>query len=370
MTITVAMIGLGLIGGSLSLALQRNENIHVIGFDRRYQTTDEAYRRSIIDEIAPSVRYAIERADIVIFATPVNTTVKLLREAEHWTFRDGVIVTDTGSTKVPIMEAATPLVEQGVTFIGGHPMAGSHKSGIAAAKELLFENAYYVLTPYDDNQQRAVETLRDLLQPTKAKVVVLDAYKHDRMTAMVSHFPHVIASSLVDRLAEEKEEEPFVAKLAAGGFRDLTRIASADPKMWRDITLQNRSELLRQVEHWMKAMDNVRDMIERADADEIFAFFERSKKVRDGLPSTFAGATQGALYMTFDLHIDIPDHPGSIAEITKVLADHEISITNIRIVETRTDVYGILVVSFQNTDDRRKARNVLEEETDYSMHII
>lgn len=368
----IAIIGLGLIGGSLSLALRRHEHRpHVIGFDRSYKIADEAYRRDMIDEIAPSAKEAAERANIVIFATPVNTTVQYLEQAqaERWTLHSNVILTDTGSTKKPIMEAAQPLIEEGYTFVGGHPMAGSHKSGLHAAKAHLFENAYYILTGRDEDEE-AADILEQWLAPTKGKFVRLSAEEHDRMTAVVSHFPHVIASSLVSQLAIEENEQPFIAHLAAGGFRDLTRIASSDPKMWRDITLQNREELLRLFERWHSKMDAVYDILKRNDPKEIYTFFQQSKQYRDALPSTYRRATQGALYMTFDLHIDIPDHPGSIAEVAQVLADEEISVTNLRIVETRTDVYGILVISFQTADDRRKARDVLEVETDYSMHIL
>ncbi|WP_339250000.1 prephenate dehydrogenase [Sporosarcina sp. FSL W8-0480] len=371
MTKNVAIVGLGLIGGSLGLALKRNkQEIHIIGFDRSYATADEAYRRGIIDTIAPSAKSACEKADFIIFATPVNTTAVLLEEASLWEFKDGVIISDTGSTKKPIMEAAKILTEKGLTFIGGHPMAGSHKSGITAAKEHLFENAYYILTPDENASSVQIDELSNLLKPTKGKVVVLNAEEHDRMTAIVSHFPHIIASSLVGRLADQEKQQPFVKNLAAGGFRDLTRIASADPTMWRDITMQNRDELLTQIDGWLQEMESIRTLIDENDPDLIFRFFEEAKKFRDRLPSTSEGALQGALYMTFDLHIDVPDHPGVISEITKILADEQISITNIRIVETRTDVYGILVISFQNADDRKAARAVLSRTTDYSMHIL
>ncbi|MBE1554119.1 prephenate dehydrogenase [Sporosarcina limicola] len=370
MTINIAIIGLGLIGGSLGLALKRNPDIHIIGFDQSYSTADEAYRRGVIDIIAPSAQSAGEQADIIIFATPVNTTVVLMQEAIEWALKEDIIITDTGSTKKPIMDAATLLIDKGISVIGGHPMAGSHKSGVSAAKEHLFENAYYILTPPPNADSGQIERLRDLFASTKGKIVVLDAAEHDRMTAIVSHFPHIIASSLVGRLADQQEGQSFVKNLAAGGFRDLTRIASADPVMWRDVTIQNRDELLTQLDGWFEEMGTVRDMLVTNDPDEIYNFFAEAKKFRDNLPSTFEGATQGALYMTFDLHIDIPDHPGVISEITKILADDRISLTNIRIVETRTDVYGILVISFQTSDDRKRANEVLSKATDYSMQIL
>lgn len=362
----VTIIGLGLIGGSLGLALKRRSDIQVTGFDQSPKTLEEAYRRGIIDRIAPTVEEACLRADYIFFATPVNTTIGMIQEAATWELKEDVIITDTGSIKGSIMKTASALIEKGITFIGGHPMAGSHKSGVSAAKEQLFENAYYILTPDSRTHTEKVERLRKLLAPTKGKVVVLDAEEHDRMTAIVSHFPHLIASSLVGRLALQQEDQPFVQELAAGGFRDLTRIASADPVMWRDITTQNREELLQQLDGWFVEMSNVREMLLSNDPEKIYAYFAEAKKFRDDLPLT----SQGALYMTFDLHIDIPDHPGIISEITKILANERISITNIRIVETRTDVYGILVISFQTAEDRVRAKSSLSKTMDYSMYIV
>ncbi len=365
MKLNVTIIGLGLIGGSLGLALKRDPEVQVTGYDRSFSTLDQAFRRGIIDTIATSIENACEQADVIIFATPVNTTVALMQQAAGWTLKKDVIMTDTGSTKGPIMEAADVLLERGLTFIGGHPMAGSHKSGVTAAKGHLFENAYYILTPDSRTDNAKVEYLRQLLAPTKGKVVVLEAEEHDRMTAIVSHFPHLVASSLVGRLSAQ-QKQPFVNKLAAGGFRDLTRIASADPVMWRDITTQNRVELLKQLDGWLEEMANVRAMLTSNDPTEIYDYFADAKKYRDELPIT----SQGAFYTTFDLHIDIPDHPGIISEITKILADERISLTNIRIVETRTDVFGILVVSFQSADDRERAKSALAKAMDYSMQIV
>ncbi|MHA6259645.1 prephenate dehydrogenase [Sporosarcina sp. CAU 1771] len=366
MKINVTIIGLGLIGGSLGLAIKRNPDIHVIGFDILPETMDEAYRRGIIDTIPTSLESACEQADIIIFSTPVNTTVRILKDMETWSLKRGVIITDTGSTKGPIMQAASKLFKKEIAFVGGHPMTGSHKSGVSAAREHLFENAYYILTPESLIDEASVERLRYLLEPTKAKVVVLHAEEHDKMTAIVSHFPHLVASSLVGMLSDQEADRPFVKNLAAGGFRDLTRIASADPIMWRDITTQNRVELLKQLDGWLDEMQSVREMLVYNDSQEIYNYFDKAKKYRDGLPIT----SQGALYMTYDLHIDVPDHPGVISEITKILADGRISLTNIRIVETRTDVFGILVISFQTADDREKARKVLSKSTNYGMQIV
>jgi len=366
MRTNVAIIGLGLIGGSLGLALKRDPDVHITGFDNSYSTMQEAYRRGIIDTIAVSLENAIVHADVIIFATPVNTTIRLMKEIVEWELKKDVIISDTGSTKGLIMEAAGLLFEKDVTFIGGHPMAGSHKSGVSAAKDHLFENAYYILTPSKVTKKDALKRLQKLLTPIKGKIVILEASEHDRMTAIVSHFPHLVASSLVGRLSAQQKTQPFVQNLAAGGFRDTTRIASADPVMWRDITIQNREELINQLDGWLKEMNNVRRMVIQSDPAEIYAYFDQAKKYRDDLPIT----SQGALYMTFDLHIDVPDHPGVISEVTRILAEERISLTNIRIVETRTDVFGILVISFQTSEDRKRAQAALSLETEYSTHIV
>lgn len=366
MTIRVSIIGLGLIGGSLGLALKRNRDVHITGFDNSYETMQEAYRRGIIDKIAASLHKVGEEADVIIFATPVNTTVRLLQELPNWTLKNHVIVSDTGSTKMPILKAAAHLHKKGIAFIGGHPMAGSHKSGVSAAKAHLFENAYYILSPAPQVKKAQIDFMQNLLVPTKGKIVVLNAKEHDRMTAIVSHFPHLVASSLVGLLSEQQVHHPFVKELAAGGFRDLTRIASADPVMWRDITTQNKDELLKQLDCWTEGMNRIRQMLENNNPEEIQSFFHDAKVFRDELPIT----SKGALFTTYDLHVDVPDHPGVISEVTKILANERISITNIRIVETRTDVFGILVISFQTTKDREKAQIALSEETVYSTHIV
>ncbi|WP_432355127.1 prephenate dehydrogenase [Sporosarcina sp. A2] len=370
MTTNVSIIGLGLIGGSLALALKRNPEIIITGFDRSYKSADEAYRRGIIDIVAPSVKVAAKDADFLIFAVPVAASTELLQEAVSWELKTSVIVSDTGSTKQPIMTAAQGLIDKGITFIGGHPMAGSHKSGISASIGHLFENAYYVLTPSANCPSDDLESMKSLLTVTQGKLAVLDASEHDQMTAVVSHFPHIIASSLVNLLASQEQRQPFVRRLAAGGFRDLTRIASADPVMWRDITVQNKEELVGQLDRWLSEMQDVREMLKTNDPTSIEQFFDHAKQFRDQLPSVTQDAAQGALYMQFDLHIDVPDHPGVISEITRILASKEISLTNIRIVETRTDVYGILVISFRSATERNQAAKVLEKETEYSMQIL
>lgn len=361
----VLIVGLGLIGGSLALALQKNPDVTIIGYDLDTHTIRKAKKLGVIHEMAFNVKEASKMADVIIFATPVNVTLQFMNEVQDWPIKKQVLITDTGSTKKIIMEKANKLKKIGISFIGGHPMAGSHKSGIEAAKAHLFENAYYMLTPLEDEDEENINLLVSILSSTKGKIVRVSAIEHDHMTAVVSHFPHIVAASLVHQLSGENEYFPFTKQLAAGGFRDITRIASSNPVMWRDITVQNRQELIGQLEKWKNEMETVKNLLEHAVPLDIEHYFSRAKHVRDELPIT----SQGALYSVFDLYVDVPDYPGVISEVTGILAKHAISITNIRIVETREDVFGILVISFQSAEDRNLAANRLESETTYETYI-
>ncbi|CEG22604.1 prephenate dehydrogenase [Planococcus massiliensis] len=361
MNVHVLIIGLGLIGGSLAKALQRHPDAHISGYDADALTARKAYKMGIIHSSPPSVEIAAKEADVIIFATPVATTLKLMEQSKYWDLKNGVILTDTGSTKKTIMEAAKNL---DCTFIGGHPMAGSHKSGVEAAKEVLFENAFYVLTPNDEAGAEQLAFLKELLSVTKAKIEVLAAADHDHMTAIVSHFPHLIAASLVHQLAKE-EDYPFARQLAAGGFRDITRIASSNPEMWRDITTQNNAMIVQQMDNWMAEMAELRELLVQNEETAIQDYFQEAKSVRDELPI----AGHGALYSAYDLYIDIPDIPGILSEMTGYLAEEQISIVNLRIIETREDVFGILVISFQTPEDREKARACFNRRTSYDSYI-
>ncbi|MGK7378254.1 prephenate dehydrogenase [Planococcus sp. 1R117A] len=357
----VLIIGLGLIGGSLAKALQRHAGVQVAGYDADPHTARKAFKMGIIHSSPPSLERAAAEADVIVFATPVGTTIKLMEQSKYWNLKADVILTDTGSTKNHIMEAARKLNH---TFIGGHPMVGSHKSGVEAAKEVLFENAFYILTPSEGTSEESISFLKELLSVTKAKIKVLKADEHDYMTAIVSHFPHLIAASLVHQLAKE-EEYPFAKQLAAGGFRDITRIASSNPEMWRDITTQNNDMIVQQLTNWMEEMEQLRDLLVRNEPEPIQQYFQRAKSVRDELPI----AGHGAMYSVYDLYIDIPDVPGSISEIAGYLAEEQISIVNLRILETREDVFGILVISFQTPEDRERAKECISKRTAYDTYI-
>jgi prephenate dehydrogenase len=362
----VLIAGLGLIGGSIALAIKRaHPEAWIIGYDVANEQLRLARSLGVIDEIASSLAEAAETADLIVLAAPVVQTEKLLCELESVPLKEHVIVTDVGSTKERIVAKARPLLEKGVAFIGGHPMAGSHKSGVAAARAHLFENAFYILTPTEHVSPETVSSLKRWLEGTKAHFVTLTPKEHDRIVGVISHFPHIIAASLVHQAQQYEREDELVSRLAAGGFRDITRIASSNPEMWRDIFIHNKEELLQLFDRWLAEMEKIRAYVAAGDSEQIYRYFQEAKQFRDGLPVR----TKGAIPSFYDLYVDVPDYPGVISEITGYLAKERISITNIRIIETREDIYGVLRLSFQTEEDRQRAKRCIETHTNYETHV-
>ncbi|MDT8860002.1 prephenate dehydrogenase [Alkalihalobacillus sp. MEB130] len=362
---TVFIVGLGLIGGSIALAIRKEHDVHIRGYDISDEQLRVALSLKVIDEAPVSFEEGVNGADLIILATPVLKTEQLLEELARFDLKRGAIITDVGSTKVRIVEKAACLKDKKVTFIGGHPMAGSHKSGVEAARAHLFENAFYILTPVENTDVRAIIQLQNWLKGTKATFIELSAEQHDRLAGAISHFPHVIAASLVHQISKIEGEEPLVSRLAAGGFRDITRIASASPTMWRDILLHNKESLLQLLDSWTREMQCVKELIEQESGEEIFTYFQEAKDFRDGLPVR----KKGAIPSFYDLFVDVPDHPGVISDVTGILAQHQISLTNIRILETREDIMGVLRLSFRSEEDRERAQIHLQQEM-YDTYIL
>lgn len=358
MNSNVFMIGLGLIGGSLALSIKETHpNVTIVGYDINTEQLELAKSLKVVDHTVTMLEEGAANADYIIVAIPVTQAEKVLKELSQLSLKEGVIVTDVGSTKKQIVQTAQAVFSDNVHFIGGHPMAGSHKSGVTAARAHLFENAFYILTPSNEASEKEMNELQGLLSGTKAQFIVITPDEHDKLTGVISHFPHIIAASLVHQAEQYEQENELVGKLAAGGFRDITRIASSSPAMWRDILLHNKEMLLEIFDRWIFEMHKVRDLVEEKKAESIFAYFEQAKQFRDQLPVR----QKGAIPSFYDLYVDVPDYPGIISEVTGHLAEEEISITNIRILETREDIYGVLRLSFQTDDDRKKARVCLQK---------
>ena len=233
-----ALIGAGLIGSSIAIALREKHLVETITcYDLDPLTRDEAVERGVADSIASSALEAVRGTDLIILAVPVLKTLTIVKEILP-EIKKGALITDVGSTKGSIMAAVEQLLPPEIFYIGGHPMAGSEESGIRGADPALLENAIYVLTPAPGTPDQVLTTLTKMLGEAGAQPIIIDPLNHDRLVALVSHLPHLSAAALV-RSATMAEDKELVQTLAAGGFRDSTRIALGNPEVWSDIFISN-----------------------------------------------------------------------------------------------------------------------------------
>ncbi len=353
---TVLIAGLGLIGGSIAKAIISTNQYHVVGYDIDQGTLDYALNEHIIDEAAKDFSNAVKGSSIVFLATPISDTISLLEKMNHISLSRDVIVSDVSSVKGSIMEVAKNMTNDRIVFIGGHPMAGSHKTGIEASRSHLFENAMYILMPTENCQDEYVAMLKEALKVTKCTFLILAPDEHDEMTSVVSHFPHLIAASLVHQAKKWEQVHHYLPELAAGGFRDITRIASSNPKMWQDIFAHNGNKLSQLLQDWIYEMVTLKEFLDKDNREAMNQYLEQAKHYRDGLGDKKVG---GALPAFYDLFVDIKDQPGAIASVAQLLADESISLRNIRILEIRDGISGALRLSVTNKSDQEKAYQLL-----------
>lgn len=352
----ILIAGLGLIGGSLAKGMAQTKENLVIGFDTNSESLEYALLNGIIHESATSFNEAAQQADFIILAAPITETIGLLERLNNIPFKKDVIVSDVSSVKSSIISTAKKLSNNNLTFIGGHPMAGSHKKGIQAAKGHLFENAIYVLTPSIGSTSDKVDALKDVLVNTKSNFIILNPNEHDEMTGVVSHFPHLIASSLVHQARKWEDTHAFLPNLAAGGFRDITRIASSNPELWQDIFYHNRDKMSRLLEEWIQEMQTVKGLVDRNDKRNMIDYLRDAKIYRDGL----GASEKGAIPAFHDLYVDIRDQTGALASVVQLLADKEISINNIEILEMREGITGVLRLSLPTKAAQKESSNLLQ----------
>ncbi|MCP8616695.1 prephenate dehydrogenase [Salirhabdus salicampi] len=353
----VLIVGLGLIGGSIAKNIKyKRDDVIVYGYDVNNESIDYALQHNIIDDEVDSFVEGVQKCNIIFLATPIYITLQYMDEFLNIPLQEEKIVTDVSSVKGPVIEKANELTGQNnFTFVGGHPMAGSHKQGIEAARSHLFENAFYVLTPSNSTEQHHIDTLKRVLSETKSYFIELNSTEHDKMTGVVSHFPHLIASSLVHQARKWGDHFPFISQLAAGGFRDITRIASSNPFLWQDIFFQNKEKLTHLLSDWIDEMVAVKQMIENEEKDKVVSYLTTAKDYRDGLPKR----DKGAIPAFYDLYIDIYDKPGELYKVFKLMADEEINVTNTQIHEIRENMTGVLRITVQTEDEKEKAIHLL-----------
>lgn len=353
----VAIIGVGLMGGSLALCFKGKPGIRVAGYDINPAELEKGMKRGVIDSACSSLEEAAEDADFIFLCVPVGLLEAYMDKLLGLNLKKGCIISDVGSTKASIAAYAEARMKPDVYFIGGHPMAGSERSGVEAAASHLYENAYYVLTPFDSTPREAYDRFVKLLRHTKAQIVRVEAKHHDEIVGAISHLPHVIAVALVNQVARYNERDELYRSLAAGGFRDITRIASGHPDMWRDILLNNRDVLKRLLRDWNDEIAAFAALLEAGDGDGIVRAFESAGAFRRQLPER----RKGVITAIFDVYVDVPDHPGIIGQIATLLGNQRINLSNIHIIESRADVPGVLRLSFRNETDMDAAIELLKQ---------
>ncbi|WP_068617134.1 prephenate dehydrogenase [Paenibacillus tuaregi] len=355
MTIKIAIFGVGLIGGSLALSFKGKPGITVVGHSHREDILHQIIERDVVDTATLSMEEAVADADFIFLCVPVSQLEPYLQKISSLNLKPGCIITDVGSTKASIASSAEAIKLPGVYFIGGHPMAGSERSGVAAASTLLFENAYYVLTPSAGVPEEAYQRLEELLLHTKARVVRVEPELHDEIVGAISHLPHIIAVALVNQVSDYNAGNTLYRQLAAGGFRDITRIASSDPVIWRDILLSNRNVLLELLSDWNANMEHFIELLKSGDGEGIEEAFDKANRFRSELPER----RKGAISSLYDLYIDVPDTPGVIGHIATELGVRQINLGNMQIIESREDVPGVMRLSFRQEMDMERAKEHL-----------
>ncbi|MCW8922287.1 MAG: prephenate dehydrogenase/arogenate dehydrogenase family protein [Gammaproteobacteria bacterium] len=278
---TVCIIGTGLIGGSLALALKKSGFCRrIVGAGRTEATLKKAVELGVVDHYETDFALAVKDADIVVVAVPLSAMKNVFEQIAP-ALSATAVVTDAGSAKQSVIsDAQVAFGKTSNRFVAGHPISGTEKSGVTAAFTELYENRKVILTPTNGTDGEAVQLVTEMWQAAGAEVETMDAEHHDMVLAGTSHLPHILAFGLVDCL-NSLEDVDEIFRFAAGGFRDFTRIASSDPVMWRDICLSNREDILVMMKKYQAQLQMISSALEDSDADALVEIFSRAKKARD-----------------------------------------------------------------------------------------
>ncbi len=334
---SIGIYGLGLIGGSIAKTLRRIwSDMEIVASNRTPSVIAEAYLEGVLSENVNATMRRLSTCDVIFLCAPVEANCEALRKLSRMITPE-TIITDVTSVKGEIWHTAESL---GLSrnFIGGHPMAGSEKGSYQNATDRLLENAYYILTSLPGFPEEAMETFCSFLRSLDVIVLSMSPEEHDRATAMISHLPHVAAAALVNVAADNDTKEGMIRDLSAGGFRDITRIASSSPGLWKEICRGNAAQLHDMIGQMKDALDRFDAALFSENDTELEKLFEQARDYRDALPARGTGALSGI----YELFCDLEDEAGGIATIATILAVHQINLKNIGIVHNREFEDGVL----------------------------
>lgn len=359
----VAVVGCGLIGGSFALASRRLEEVErVVVTDRDPRVRDAARTREAADEVAIGIDRAVRDADLVLLAVPVEAIPEVAR-AVIGSVRQDVVITDVGSVKTQVVQEIESFLDEygnfrgsSIHFLGGHPMCGSEEAGLAGADPALFRGATWVLTPTPTSDAEVFNALAAHIRALGARVLAIDPATHDRIVAVASHLPQILASTLADEAGSAaRSSGDGVLAVTAGGFRDLTRIAASDPDLWAGILAHNRAAVTDALESFQHRLADFHRAVREGDWSTVRHRLAEGRAARRRLP-TGERATE-----LVDVVVPIPDRPGMLAEVTTVLGTAGINIEDVGIRPAGEDARGALVLAVAGRSTAARARDLLAE---------
>lgn len=357
----IGIIGLGLIGGSIAKAIKQvhAQNSFITAYDLNADDLKAAYEEQIIDAIAPSIEQGFTNCAVIFICIPVQHILPVVKKMLP-SLPNDCILTDVGSTKYELVQQITALTKdhkKRLYYVGGHPMTGSEHFGYSAASAHLFENAYYLLTPQGNTPDFILFILQKLIERMGAIPLTLSSSYHDFVAANISHLPHIVASSLVHLARQNDDAQAYLHTLAAGGFKDLTRIASSNPDIWTSICLTNKDQIKKVFAQYTDILNRFMDLLERGSEKELYAFFNTARIYRN----TFPEGTSHDFAKHFALHVDAKDEPGIIATITTLLSEYNINIKNLSVMSEREFDVGVIKILFATKQDLITATEILSQ---------
>ncbi|NBJ92179.1 prephenate dehydrogenase/arogenate dehydrogenase family protein [Parablautia muri] len=351
---TCGFVGLGLIGGSIARAIRDfYPDSYILAYDINQEALKAALADGVINLSLSSIGKEFSGCDYIFLCAPVSENDNYLSQIKKY-MSPTCLLTDVGSVKTDIHRH---IEQAGLSsqFIGGHPMAGSERTGYINSKTLLLQNAYYILTPCEGISQETIREFKELIASLGAIPLLLSYTEHDYVTAAISHLPHVAAASLVNLIRQSDSPNGIMKLIAAGGFKDITRIASSSPVMWQQICLTNGENISRLLDDYIHSLIQIKKEIDRSGAESLYQFFDQARIYRD----SFIDASSGPIKKSFTVRIDIADEPGALAAIATILALYQISIKNIGITHNREQADGVLQVEFYEESSIKKAAEIL-----------
>lgn len=349
-------VGLGLIGGSIARAIRNKEpDSTIIAYTPHRETVDTAHAEGVVDKPLYEIGEEFRSCDYIFLCAPVEINNENLEKLVPY-LSEKTTITDIGSVKNSIHEVVKRLGLED-RFIGGHPMAGTERIGFNNSKSEILKNAYYILTKTDSTQEERLSRYYELVRMIGAIPLVVPFAQHDYITAAISHVPHVISASLVNLVHDNDSEDELMKTIAAGGFKDITRISSSSPVMWQQICMTNSGNVSKLLSKYIDSLCDIKKAIDDHDKDRLFEFFSSARSYRE----SFIETSSGPIRTSYVVRVEIDDQPGRLAKVATLLSDNDINIKNIGIVHNREYERGTLRIELHDREGLDRATELLRD---------